>query len=364
MNTYGKNLKITIFGQSHAPAIGVVIDGFPAGMAVDMQALRHFLSRRAPGGAAYATRRKEADEPEFLSGLVDGKTCGAPITAIIRNADTRSADYSNLHAIPRPSHADYTAYVKFNGHNDIAGGGQFSGRLTAPLCIAGALCLQFLKAQGIHVAAHILSVGTVEDAPFDPVSIDCEAFAAQTAGGPPVVNAAVWEAMLAEIEAARLQADSVGGVIECAATGLPVGLGDPMFSGMENRISSAVFGVPAVKGIAFGSGFAGARRKGSENNDAFVMDGGVVRTRTNNHGGILGGISSGMPLLFQVAMKPTASIGREQQSVSLTELKDVKLVIHGRHDPCVVPRAVPCIEAAAAIALCDMLLDSTQTIGE
>jgi len=364
MNTYGNTLKVTIFGQSHAPAIGVVIDGFPAGMTVDMEALQRFLDRRAPRGAAYSTKRSEPDIPEFISGLVNGKTCGAPIAAIIRNTDTRSADYESLRDIPRPSHADYAAWVKFNGHNDIAGGGQFSGRLTAPLCIAGGLCLQWLASQGIHVAAHILSIGDVEDTPFDPVAVDCKAFATRTSDHPPVMNESAWKQMLETVEAARKDADSIGGVIECAATGLPAGLGEPMFGGVENRIASAVFGVPAVKGISFGSGFDGSRLRGSENNDPFVIDSGSVKTRTNSHGGILGGITSGMPLLFKAAIKPTASIGQEQDSVSLTSKQNVKLTVHGRHDPCIVPRAVPAIEAAAAVALCDLLLDCTQTIGE
>lgn len=364
MNTYGTNLKITIFGQSHAPAIGVVVDGFPAGMAVEPDELQHFLARRAPGGAAYGTQRKEPDIPEFLSGLVDGKTCGAPIAAIIRNADARSSDYDAVRDIPRPSHADYTAHVKFSGHNDVAGGGQFSGRLTAPLCVAGGLCLQLLKTRGVHVAAHILSIGNVDDVPFDPVNVDCVALAAVAAGNPPVLNAGVWERMLGEIEAAQKDGDSVGGVIECAATGLPAGLGSPMFEGIENRIAAAVFGIPAVKGISFGSGFEGSRTRGSQNNDAFTMAGDAVRTKTNNHGGILGGITSGMPLIFRAAFKPTPSIALEQDSVSLTQRKNVKLRIQGRHDPCIVPRAVPCVEAAVAIALCDSILDSKPTIGE
>jgi chorismate synthase len=364
MNTYGKTLKITIFGQSHAPAVGVVIDGFPAGMAVDMEALQRFLNRRAPGGAAYATTRKEPDIPEFLSGLVDGKTCGAPITAIIRNTDARSSDYEAMRDIPRPSHADYTAYVKFGGHNDVAGGGQFSGRLTAALCIAGGLCLQLLKLRGIDIAAHILSIGGVEDVPFDPVNADCKTLSVRAADAPSVLDLAVWPKMLQEIEAARLDGDSVGGVIECAAAGLPAGIGSPMFDGMENRIAAAVFGIPAVKGVSFGSGLEGSRLRGSRNNDAFWMDGDTVKTKTNNHGGILGGITSGMPLLFKAAFKPTPSIAMEQDSVSLSEKRNTKLIVRGRHDPCIVPRAVPCVEAAAAVALCDALMDSRQTIGE
>ncbi|MBE0600428.1 MAG: chorismate synthase, partial [Firmicutes bacterium] len=351
MNSYGNTLKITIFGQSHGPAIGVVIDGFPAGITPDMEALQRFLARRAPGGASYATPRKEADMPEFIAGLADGKTCGAPITAIIRNTDTRSFDYGNLRDVPRPSQADYSAYMKFHGHNDIAGSGQFSGRLTAPLCIAGGLCLQLLGERGMQIGAHILSIGTVDDDPFDPVH---PAFSALPTNTLPVLNAAVWEKMLREIETAKAEEDSVGGVIECAVTGLPAGCGSPMFEGIENRIAQIVFGIPAVKGVSFGSGFEGSRRRGSQNNDPFVMDGDTVRTKTNNHGGILGGITTGMPLLFRAAFKPTSSIGIEQDSVSLSRRENVKLTIQGRHDPCIVPRAVPVVEAAAAVAICDI----------
>ena len=364
MNSYGKNLKVTIFGQSHAPAIGVILDGYPAGITIDMQGIGRFMQRRASNGAAYATKRMEPDIPEFLSGLVDGTTCGAPIAAIIRNTNTRSADYPKVLDVPRPAHADYTAWVQSGGHNDIAGGGQFSGRLTAPLCIAGALCLQLLQSKGIYIAAHILSVGHTDDTPFDPVTVDCKAVSEAMTDQPPVLDTPSWQAMLREIEEARKAGDSLGGVIECAVSGLPAGLGSPMFEGMENKISAAVFGIPAVKGISFGSGFAGSRLRGSQNNDAFCMDHGAVRTRTNNHGGILGGITSGMPIVFQAAMKPTPSIAQEQDSISLSERTNVKLRVRGRHDPCIVPRAVPCVEAATAIALCDALLDHQQTIGD
>lgn len=361
MNTFGTHLKISIFGQSHAPVIGVVIDGFPAGITVDTEALQRFMARRAPGGAAYSTKRKEPDVPEFISGFAHGKTCGAPVTAIIRNQDARSSDYEALRDIPRPSHADYTAHVKFGGKNDVAGGGQFSGRLTAPLCIAGGLCMQWLQKQGIAIAAHILSIGNADDIPFDPVRPDCGTL---TAGKPPVLDASAWDRMLSEIEDARKMGDSVGGVIECAATGLPAGYGNPMFEGVENKIAQIVFGIPAVKGISFGSGFEGSRVRGSANNDAFVMDGDAVRTKTNNHGGSLGGITSGMPLIFRAAVKPTPSIAQEQDSINLFKRQNTKLTIQGRHDPCIVPRAVPCIEAAAAVAICDILLNSNHPIGE
>ena len=345
MSQYGQNLHLTIFGQSHAPAIGMTLEGLPAGEAIDMEALQAFLNRRAPGRNAWSTPRKEADAPEFLSGLVENVTCGAPITAVIRNTNTRSGDYANLAVVPRPGHADYTAWVKYGGHADFAGGGAFSGRLTAPLCIAGGICLQLLKKRGIEVISRIASIGTVED----PAPLT-----ASTADKPfPVVDDAAGEAMRAAIAAAKADGDSIGGVVECAVLGLPAGLGGPLFDGMEGQI---VFGIPAVKGIEFGIGFAAARLRGSENNDPFTVENGQVRTATNHCGGILGGITDGMPLTFRAAFKPTPSIAREQQSVNLTTLTPEALRIVGRHDPCIVPRAVPCIEAAAAIAVYDALL--------
>ena len=348
MSRYGEFLHLTIFGQSHAPAIGMTLEGLPAGESIDMEALQTFLDRRAPGRNDWSTPRKEADQPEFLSGLVGNVTCGAPLTAIIRNTNTRSGDYDGLSVVPRPGHADYTAGVKYGGHADFAGGGAFSGRLTAPLCIAGGICLQLLKKQGIEVISRIASIGSVED--VTPLTVS-------TADKPfPVVDDAVGETMQAEIAAAKAESDSVGGIVECAVLGLPVGLGGPLFDGMEGRISSIVFGIPAVKGIEFGIGFGAARLRGSENNDPFVVENGTVRTTTNHCGGILGGITNGMPLTFRAAFKPTPSIAKEQQSVNLNTLTPEILRVRGRHDPCIVPRAVPCIEAAAAIAVYDALL--------
>ena len=353
---YGENIKISIFGQSHSEAIGVVIDGLPPGLRVDTDALHTFMRRRAPGQNEYSTKRREADIPEFLSGLNDGVTCGAPLCAVIRNTDTRSQDYDKLRDIPRPGHADYAAHVKYGRHHDIRGGGHFSGRLTAPLCIAGGICLQLLRRRGIAVAAHVSSIGNVYDAEFDPVAVSFEDFKDLHQSDFPVILPERGVEMRAAIEQARLNGNSLGGVIECAAIGVPAGLGEPMFGGVENRIASIVFGIPAVRGIEFGNGFSAAFLTGSENNDAFYMDGGDVKTRTNNHGGILGGITSGTPLILRAAIKPTPSIAQEQDSVSLSRGVDAKLTISGRHDPCIVPRAVPCIESAAAIALCDMLL--------
>ena len=347
-SSYGENLHLTIFGQSHSPAIGVTMEGIPAGENVDPEALQRFLGRRAPGQNAWSTPRKEGDVPEFLCGLKDGRTCGAPITAIIRNTNTRSGDYAALARTPRPGHADYTAQVKYFGAQDYAGGGHFSGRLTAPLCIAGGICLQLLEREGIQIISRIAAIAGVEDAG----ELTCS-----TAHKPfPTVSDAQGQKMQQAIAAARQEGDSVGGIVECAVLGLPAGLGDPMFGGMENRISAIVFGIPAVKGVEFGAGFAAAGLRGSVNNDPFTVENGKVVTAANRCGGILGGITDGMPLTFRAAFKPTPSIAREQRSVDLDTMTPAALSIAGRHDPCIVPRAVPCVEAAAAIAVYDALL--------
>ncbi len=343
------NFTVSVFGQSHTDAIGVTIDGLPAGIAVDPAALQRFLNRRAPGQNDWSTPRKEADAPEFLCGLTDGRTCGAPLTAVIRNTNTRSGDYDNLRDLPRPGHADYTAQVKYGGRQDAAGGGHFSGRLTAPLCIAGGICLQILAREGVTIRARVLSVGTVTDsAPFE-ASVAEKPF--------PAVSDSAARAMRDVIAAAKQDGDSVGGVIECVVERLPAGVGDAMFGGLESRISGVLFAVPAVKGVEFGAGFAAARLRGSENNDAFCVENGKISTVTNNCGGILGGISTGGPVVFRAAFKPTPSIAKPQQSVRLSAMTPETLVIHGRHDPCIVPRAVPCVEAAAAIAVLDALID-------
>lgn len=328
-NSYGNRFHFTIFGQSHAPAIGVTMEGLPAGFAIDQEALQSFLDRRAPGRKRGTTSRREPDRPIFVAGLHDGKTCGAPVTALIYNTNTRSGDYENLRHVPRPGHADYTAMVKYGDSRDFAGGGQFSGRLTAPLCIAGGICLQLLEKRGITITTKICQIhGQTEPA-----------------------------AMEQAVEQAMAEGDSVGGVIACCAEGLPAGVGEPMFGGMENRIAQAIFGIPAVKGIEFGSGFDAARLRGSEHNDPFYYDAQTVKTRTNHHGGILGGITTGMPLIFRVAFKPTPSIAAPQPSVDLLRGCDTTVKVQGRHDPCIVLRAQPCVEAAAAVAVYDALLE-------
>lgn len=356
-NYYGLNIKLNIFGGSHDEKIGMTLEGIPRGHAIDMDKLHAFMARRAPGNDAYSTKRREPDTPVFLSGIENGVTNGDVIEAVIYNQNQHSSDYSSLKDTPRPSHADFAAIMKYGESVDLRGGGHFSGRLTAPMCIAGGICLQLLEQRGIHVGAHIYSIGNVSDTSFDPVDVSRQMLAEVSARRFSVINEDSGEQMKREIEKARLDGDSIGGVVECAVIGVPTGLGEHMFACVESRICSAVFGIPAVKGIEFGLGFGSSRVRGSENNDPFYTDGERVLTRTNNAGGILGGMTSGMPLIFRAAIKPTPSIAKEQDSVSLSKKQNVKLTIGGRHDPCIVPRAVPVFEAAAALAVFDMLMD-------
>ena len=356
-STYGESLKLSIFGQSHGHAIGMTLDGIPAGLPVDLDKLQSFLNRRAPGNHDYSTPRREEDQPEFLAGIFDGYTCGAPIAAVIHNKNTRSSDYAALKDCPRPGHADLTAQIKYGGYQDVAGGGHFSGRLTAPLCIAGGLCKQWLEAIGIHISAQIAAIAGITDEPevLDQTNPDLSKIGTDF----PVVNHNAGVRMCEEIAKARKNGDSVGGIIRCFITGIPAGIGEPMFGGMESRIAQIIYGIPAVKGLEFGAGFASCEMLGSKNNDAYTIEDGTIKTATNHCGGILGGITNGMPLVFQVAIKPTPSISCQQSSVSISRLEEQPLRIHGRHDPCIVPRAVPVVEAAAAIAIYDAILSKT-----
>lgn len=354
-STFGDKIKISVFGESHGNGIGVVADGLPAGEAIDMEAVLLQMARRAPGRDKTATPRKESDLPKILSGMLGNVLTGAPLCAVIENTNTRSGDYSNLLAQPRPGHSDFTAFIKYNAANDIRGGGHFSGRLTAPLVFAGAVCRQLLEKRGIKIAAHIESIGSVRDLRFDPVEIDGDLINRLNRSPFALIDESREQAMRDEIEAARLDRDSVGGTIECAVTGLPAGAGDPMFDGVEGAIAKAVFGVPAVKGIEFGAGFALAQMRGSQSNDPFRYRDGKVITETNNCGGILGGITDGMPVIFRAAIKPTPSISKPQNTVDLQTGENAVLEIHGRHDPCIVPRAVPVIEAVTAIAVINLL---------
>nr|WP_325258085.1 chorismate synthase [uncultured Oscillibacter sp.] len=353
---FGNLLRVSVFGQSHGRAIGVVMDGLPAGEAIDLEELQRFLDRRKPGASPLSTARKETDVPAFLSGLEGGKTCGAPLCAVLENADQHSKDYGELAGKPRPGHADYTAAVKWGGQADMRGGGHFSGRLTAPLCVAGGIAKQILARRGVFVGAHLAAAAGIPDQPF-PLRPTAELFADVAAKPFPVLDSEAGQRMQAAILAAKQDLDSVGGVVECAAAGLPAGLGDPMFDGVENRLAAALFGIPAVKGVEFGAGFAAAALRGSENNDAFTLEDGRVCTETNHAGGILGGITTGMPLVLRAAFKPTPSIGRPQRTVRLSQGERTELTIHGRHDPCIAHRAVPVVEAVTAAVLLDMLLE-------
>lgn len=356
-STWGEKIKISIFGESHSGGIGVVVDGLPSGESIDMDEVMLQMKRRAPGTDKTATTRKEADVPNILSGLINGKTEGSPLCAIIGNTNTKSGDYSNILNCPRPGHSDYPAFVRYKGANDISGGGHFSGRLTAPIVFAGAIARQILEEKGIVICAHALKIGGVCDDKFDSVNPDKEQLQKLNKEFFSVISQTAKARMYEKVEHARMNKDSVGGVIECIAVGVPAGIGNPMFGGVENKISSALFGVPAVKGIEFGAGFDASDMYGSENNDEFYYDeNGIVKTKTNNSGGILGGITNGMPIHFKVAIKPTPSIGKEQNTVDLVNKTNAKLVINGRHDPCIVPRAIPVIEAMTAIALLDMIM--------
>lgn len=354
-STYGDKIKISIFGESHGNGIGVVIDGLPAGVKIDMDRVLVQMSRRAPGKDRTATPRLEKDLPKVLSGMLGDTLTGAPLCAVIENTNTKSGDYSNLLACPRPGHSDYTAFVKYNASNDIRGGGHFSGRLTAPIVFAGAVCRQILESKGIKIAAHINSIGTVNDTAFNPVCIEDELIDKLNNSTFALIDGSVEEAMREQVEDARMSLDSIGGTIECAVTGIDAGIGEPMFEGVEGVIAKAVFGVPAIKGIEFGKGFELAQMRGSQSNDPFRYENGNVVTETNNCGGILGGITNGMPVIFRAAVKPTPSISQKQRTVDLQKKENAELEIHGRHDPCIVPRAVPVIEAVTAIAIINLM---------
>lgn len=354
----GDTLNLSIFGQSHGPSIGMNLSGIPAGYPVNIDELQAFLNRRAPGSSPYVTTRKEPDTPDFLSGLKDNLTSGDQICAVIYNKNIRSSDYQNIADCPRPGHADYTAKVKYGMDYDVSGGGQFSGRLTAPICIAGGLCIQWLKAEGIEIIGHISAIGSVEDLPKNLNGIDPQ----QTALDPhlPVIDHNRGKEMLEQIAKAKAAGDSVGGIIECVVTGLPAGLGGPLFDGIEGKLSQILFGIPAVKAVEFGSGFSSAALPGSINNDAFTVKDGKIITLTNNCGGILGGITNGMPLTLRLAVKATPSIAQKQNTVNLKTMENTTIEVQGRHDPCIVIRAVPVVEAAVAIVLLDEILSARQ----
>ncbi|MDR1410247.1 MAG: chorismate synthase [Oscillospiraceae bacterium] len=353
----GEHLKLTLFGQSHAPAVGGIIDGLPAGELIDLNGAQSFLDRRSPGKSPLSTARKEFDISQILSGLTDGKTCGAPLAFVISNGDTRPGDYDKFRVQPRPSHADFPALLKYGDAHDMRGGGFFSARLTAPLCFAGAVAMQILARRGVTVGAHIAAIAGVDDDHFDLVNLTKEQAETPSQHDFPVINPTQGNAMKSAILTAKTDGDSVGGVIECAVLGLPTGIGSPIFDGLESAIAKLVLSIPAVKGIEFGAGFTIAGMRGSEANDVYsAPKGNKLRSKSNHNGGILGGLSTGMPIIFRAAFKPTPSIAKAQETWNITNGQIESLVVSGRHDPCVVPRAVPCVEAAAAIAVLDAML--------
>lgn len=360
-NSFGNLLRITLFGESHGTGIGVVIDGLPAGLAIDWEAVAFQMARRAPGRDALSTSRKEADLPVIQSGYFDGHTTGTPLCAVISNTNTRSGDYEPN--ILRPSHADYTGSVRYGGFGDYRGGGHFSGRITAPLVFAGAVCRQWLEKEGIAIGAHIAQIETVTDRRFDPCGLTGGQLDALTRMPFPVLDADAGARMQEAILAAKKEADSVGGIIECGITGLAPGLGTPFFGSVESRLSAMLFSIPAVKGVAFGEGFGFAALRGSEANDSFCLDGDAIRTRTNHNAGLNGGITNGMPVVFTVAVKPTPSIGQPQKTVDIAAGAEVEARIHGRHDPCIVQRAVPVVESAAAVVLAELVLEGRTYAG-
>lgn len=352
----GDKIKLSIFGESHGEAIGCVIDGLPAGIKIDMNAVYKDMQRRAPGKDKTATPRLEKDIPHILSGMLDNVTTGAPLAMVIENTNTKSGDYSNLMTVPRPSHSDYPAYVKYGGNNDIRGGGHFSGRLTAPLVFAGSVAKQILSQMGVTIGAHIKQIGSVCDAVSDLNKTDKSLLDTLSSSTFSLIDETKEQAMRDEIEKARLSLDSVGGIIECFAVGLPVGLGGNMFDTVEGKLASILFGVPAVKGVEFGIGFGFADKRASEVNDQYEIKNGRVATLSNNNGGVLGGMTDGAPLSVSVAIKPTPSIAKKQKSVNLLTMENAELEIHGRHDPCIVVRAVPVIECTVALGLLDLMM--------
>ena len=352
----GDKIKLSIFGESHGEAIGCVIDGLPAGIKIDMNAVYKDMQRRAPGKDKTATPRLEKDIPHILSGMLDNVTTGAPLAMVIENTNTKSGDYSNLMTVPRPSHSDYPAYVKYGGNNDIRGGGHFSGRLTAPLVFAGSVAKQILSQMGVTIGAHIKQIGSVCDAVSDLNKTDKSLLDTLSSSTFSLIDETKEQAMRDEIEKARVSLDSVGGIIECFAVGLPVGLGGNMFDTVEGKLASILFGVPAVKGVEFGIGFGFADKRASEVNDQYEIKNGRVATLSNNNGGVLGGMTDGAPLSVSVAIKPTPSIAKKQKSVNLLTMENAELEIHGRHDPCIVVRAVPVIECAVALGLLDLMM--------
>lgn len=354
---WGKNIKLSIFGESHGRAIGINIDGLEPGIKLDIDAIKREMARRAPGRSPLTTARKESDNFEILSGYFNERTTGTPLCAIIRNADEHSKDYSNLKTLMRPGHADYTGNIRYNGFNDYRGGGHFSGRITAPLVFAGAIAKQILANKGIVIGSHIISIEKIKEPSFEDTNLTDEILKKLSQDVFPVIEKKTGDKMQELILKVKKDLDSVGGVVETAILNLPAGIGSPFFDSVESHLSQLIFSIPATKGLEFGKGFEITSLKGSQASDEFYIKNDVIKTTSNNNGGILGGITSGMPVVFRTAIKPTASISINQHTIDIKNRKNADLLVKGRHDPCIVPRAVPVIEACAAIAILDLILD-------
>ena len=359
--SFGQHFRLTIFGESHGSAIGMVIDGIPAGTPIDEEAIARDMARRAPGSDPTATSRKEPDRVKIVSGLFEGRATGTPLCGLIENTNTRSGDYAQLRAKMRPGHADYAGQVKYGGFNDPRGGGHFSGRITAPLVFAGSVARQLLLSRGITVGAHIAAIGDIADGMLDPVHVTADTLMRLQQSRFPLLDPAKEAPMREAVAKAKAELDSLGGVIECAAVGVPAGIGSPFFGSVESVTSQLLFSVPAVKAVEFGDGMAIAQKRASQANDAMHYEAGRVRCLSNHNGGVTGGITNGMPVILRAAIKPTPSIARQQQTVDLTSGENTTLSITGRHDPCIVPRAVVVIESALAIALCELMMDDAST---
>lgn len=356
-SNFGKNIKLSIFGESHGDAIGFTLDGIPAGEYIDMDRLFKFIRRRSPGNNKFTTKRREIDNPVFLSGFMDNITTGSPISCIIKNKDHKSKDYGDILDKFRPSHADFTGYYKYNNYNDKRGGGHFSGRLTAPITIIGGIIKQILEKKNIYIGAHILQIGELKDDNYDFLNLNKSDFNKTYNKDIPIINEIIEEKIKKLLENIKKQGNSIGGVVQCGVIGLPIGVGSPIFDGLENNISKAIFGIPGVKGIEFGSGFFGSSLTGLENNDNYEIVDEKISIKSNNAGGILGGISTGFPIVFNVAMKPTPSISIEQDTINIKKFENTKIKINGRHDPCIAIRSVPVVESMALISIYDMILD-------
>ncbi len=355
---WGKNIKLSIFGESHGKGVGVVVDGLPPGLELDIDYIKKEMKRRAPGKNEISTPRSEGDEFEIISGYFNNKTTGVPLCVVIWNTNTRSKDYDSIKNVMRPGHGDYPGAIKYKGFSDYRGGGHFSGRLTAALVFAGAIAKQILGKEGILIGAHIKSIGNIRDEDFEYTSIEDNTIKELNEKEFPVINDSIGKKMKEVILKAKGERDSVGGVIEATAINVPGGIGSPFFDSVESRLSHIIFSIPGVKGIEFGAGFSISEMKGSKANDEYYLEDNKIKTYSNNNGGITGGITNGMPLNFRVAFKPTPSIGKSQRSVDIKTNEDIKVEIEGRHDPCIVPRALPVVEACTAITILDLILDS------